>query len=59
MNAIVYLIYDLFTLITFEKSWEIKRKTRASMLEYKKMRGLVKIGNLLNRIGKAVECIKI
>ena len=29
------------------------------MSEYKKMRNMVQIKNILNRINKAVECIKI
>lgn len=43
LKDLIFLIYDLLTLITFEKSWEIKRKTKATIFDYKQMRKLVKI----------------
>jgi hypothetical protein len=59
LKLLTFLIYDLLTLITFEKSWEIKRKTKAYMLDYKHMRKLVKMESILARITRALEVIKL
>lgn len=55
----INLLYDLFTLITFEKSWETKKQKKVSIQNYKTNRKYVKIDLILQRIKKAAQAIKI
>ena len=51
-NKILFL-YDLFTLLTLEKSWEIKRKSKLSIEDYKRARKAVRLDTFVSRIKKA------
>lgn len=53
----LFTLYDFFTLLTFSKSWEIKRKFKISTADYKKSRRHVSSDKIIARIRMAANSV--